>query len=308
MAWLWPAGEWSLSMRPASVQGTTSPASSEVMRPVAPAVRGARAPLSGRGVPLGLTLQGEVSPEAAIFVSGLPSNMGLSVGEANGAHGWRLPASRLNQAMVHAQPGFVGSVDLEVEIHLDDGSVGDRRKVRLEWPAAADSPVAGTGTVTPPAPTASAPPASPPVAARVATTAPAENVGLPANVGMAPPTSPQPMSAPSTSPPPAAAPPAVPTRQLPPDEIAFLVKRGEDLLEARDVAAARLALERAAEAGDARAAFTLATTYDPEAFKLMGVVGLAPDPAKARMWYERAAQYGSPEAARRLAAIGQVNR
>src|SRR5262249_33208408 len=45
--------------------------------------------------------------------------------------------------------------------------------------------------------------------------------------------------------------------------VAFLVNRGEELIAQGDIAAARLLLQRAAEARDARAAFALAATYDP---------------------------------------------
>jgi hypothetical protein len=86
-------------------------------------------------------------------------------------------------------------------------------------------------------------------------------------------------------------------------EIERLVKRGEEYLARGDIAAARLILGRAAEAHDARAAFSLATTYDPIMLKQLRVVGFKADIAQARAWYERAVGYGSQEAARRLATI-----
>jgi hypothetical protein len=49
-------------------------------------------------------------------------------------------------------------------------------------------------------------------------------------------------------------------RNLDRDEIDTLVKRGEDFIASRDLAAARLILQRAAEGGDAGAALTLAGT------------------------------------------------
>jgi hypothetical protein len=88
-----------------------------------------------------------------------------------------------------------------------------------------------------------------------------------------------------------------------PGEIERLVKRGEDYLAQGDIAAARLILGRAAEARDARAAFSLAATYDPAVLKQLHVVGFRPDIVQARAWYERAAEYGSAEASRRLAAL-----
>jgi TPR repeat protein len=59
-------------------------------------------------------------------------------------------------------------------------------------------------------------------------------------------------------------------------------------------------LQRAAEAGDPRAALTLAGTYDPIVLEKLAVHGFAPNIAMAREWYEKARQFGSAEAPRRL--------
>jgi hypothetical protein len=89
-------------------------------------------------------------------------------------------------------------------------------------------------------------------------------------------------------------------RKLSPDEIASLRKRGDEFFANGDVAAARLMLLRAAEAGDARAALALAATYDPIALGDIGIRGAFADAAMARMWYERAKTFGSPDAPHRL--------
>jgi hypothetical protein len=89
-------------------------------------------------------------------------------------------------------------------------------------------------------------------------------------------------------------------------EVERLTKRGEDYLAQGDIAAARLILARAAEARDARAAFSLAATYDPAVLKQLRVVGFRPDIAQARTWYEKAAVYGSAEASQRLAALSNT--
>ena len=94
---------------------------------------------------------------------------------------------------------------------------------------------------------------------------------------------------------------------LEPGEIERLVKRGEDYLAQGDIAAARLILGRAAEARDARAAFSLAATYDPTVLRQLHVVGFRPDIAQARAWYEKAIEYGSAEASRRLAALPNLS-
>ena len=93
------------------------------------------------------------------------------------------------------------------------------------------------------------------------------------------------------------------TRSLAPDEIASLRKRGRDLFAAGDIASARLALTRVAEAGDAEGSFLLAGTYDPAMLSNVAVVGIDGDPAKAREWYARAAELGSQEARQRLQAL-----
>jgi len=95
-------------------------------------------------------------------------------------------------------------------------------------------------------------------------------------------------------------PPSLIIRQMDRDELAFLVRRGEVFINSGDVAAARLMLQRAAEAGDVHAALALASTFDPNTIQKLGIQGLAADEAMARLWYERAAQFGSPEAPQRL--------
>jgi hypothetical protein len=95
--------------------------------------------------------------------------------------------------------------------------------------------------------------------------------------------------------------PAQPTIHLiDPEELATLMKRGEDFLKNGDIASARLILRRAANAGHAQAALVLGVTFDPRFLAEQGVLGFAPDVAQARAWYERAAELGSSEAARRL--------
>ncbi len=89
-------------------------------------------------------------------------------------------------------------------------------------------------------------------------------------------------------------------RQLDREEIANLVKRGEDFIATGDLAAARLVLQRAAEADDAQAALALAATYDPFVLRELNVYGFSGDVATARAWYEKAKEFGSAEAPRRL--------
>jgi TPR repeat protein len=111
-------------------------------------------------------------------------------------------------------------------------------------------------------------------------------------------------------PPPAAAavavtpPPAAPqARRIAADELATLMKRAKEAIDAGDIPVARLLLERAADGQDAGAALMLAQTYDPAVLGTSDVRNITPEPDKARVWYQRAAQLGSPDAQRRLAQM-----
>jgi hypothetical protein len=116
----------------------------------------------------------------------------------------------------------------------------------------------------------------------------------------APTPAPQPTSAPPSND--AAAAPSV-TLSLASDEIAMLLKRGKDAFSTGDLAAARLLLRRAAEAGSAEAALALGATFDPLIIRRLGAIGAAPDAAQARQWYQKAVALGSPTASQPLAQL-----
>lgn len=90
-------------------------------------------------------------------------------------------------------------------------------------------------------------------------------------------------------------------------EIAWLVERGKSYLVNGDIAAARLLLRRAADAGSAEAALALGSTFDPRVIARLGAIGVTSDPKEARKWYEKAAQLGSPAAPRQLAQLAGQN-
>jgi len=195
-----------------------------------------------------------------VIVSGLPDGAALSRGERNGAGEWAIAASEIGDASVRPPHGFAGTMDLAIAWRAAPDRIAERRSVRLEWARMAASEPLA------PAPAAAAPPAPKTAAAEPRATA------IP---GFTP-------------------------RKLDGDEIASLIKRGEDLFVLGDVASARLMLQRAAEAGDAHAALALAATYDPIMLNDLGVQGVAPDLKLARAWYEKAKTFGSPDAPRRL--------
>lgn len=93
---------------------------------------------------------------------------------------------------------------------------------------------------------------------------------------------------------------ALNTAQLSPEEVAALVKRGQQLASEGRFRLARLVLERAAEAKSASAALVLAQTYDPLVDRTAVHPDAPPDVAMARAWYEKAKELGSTEAAQRI--------
>jgi hypothetical protein len=95
---------------------------------------------------------------------------------------------------------------------------------------------------------------------------------------------------------------------LNPDEIATLIKVGEDFLKRGDIPSARVLFKRAAIAGNAQAALELAMTFDQVSLAQWGVLGFAADAAQAREWYDRAIKLGSTEAARHLARLASMPR
>ncbi len=196
----------------------------------------------GEASPLAVAVTGSVIG-ASVIVDGLMKGSTLTAGLPLGTNAWRLAASDLHNTFVRPPEGFVGAMDVVLELRLVDDTVSDRKPLRLEW----------------------------------APGAPKQSTGYP-------------------------------IRELDPEEVADLIGRGEKFIKTGDLASARLVLQRAAEAGDQRAAMMLAGTFDPIVLEKIGIQGFAPDIirgfapdiALARTWYEVAKQFGSREATRRL--------
>jgi hypothetical protein len=138
----------------------------------------------------------------------------------------------------------------------------------------------------PAAPPAPAAPAVPPVPAETAVPPPPDATDVAAKEAKAPP-------------------PEKPVRAIDPEQIALLLRQGEQLVAAGDLAAARTLFQRAADGGDVNAAVALAATYDPNVLAGLGVVGVKGDVGKARAWYQKAESMGSAEATRRLRILAK---
>lgn len=272
---------------------------------------------SGEWLPLGANAQG-AREGAFVVITGLTGGSRLSAGQAlNGGTSWRVPAADVNDLMLLGSMGEQGAQDLTFELRLADGSVADRQAMRVDFApvkvadARGDSIPVKTSTITQsdrsePVSLVPEQPQQPQQSQAAGTQSfaalPTKDQA-PAATTSAPP-APAASEAPARAAPASSEPLAQPA-PLDRDEIELLVKRGEDFIATGDLAAARLILRRAATARDARAAFALASTYDPGVLEKLRVYGAASDVELAVMWYERAKAYGSKEAATRLQALAR---
>ncbi|MGH7054444.1 MAG: hypothetical protein ACREFA_11580, partial [Stellaceae bacterium] len=98
--------------------------------------------------------------------------------------------------------------------------------------------------------------------------------------------------------------PAVPAqRALDPSVGRSLRQAGDMKILEGDVASARLFYERAADAGDARAALDLGNSFNPAFLGRIGVLGMRGDTVAAAHWYRRARALGSSDAGKALHAL-----
>jgi len=227
-----------------AVPATEPVASSETARaPTSmPHLTVAAAPVLRADEPAPLTMSyWDAGLNVSVVVDGLAPGSALGAGIPAGPNAWRLSGADLERAGITPPHGFVGVMNLTLELRLADGTVVDRKSLQLEW--SGESAPAATASV-------------------------------------------------ESS-----------RRHLDASEITLLMKRGAEFVANRDISAARLIFQRAAEAGDAAAAFALAETYDPLALEKLGAIGGAADAARARQWYEKAAALGSAAAPERLIGL-----
>ena len=102
---------------------------------------------SGEALPLGASITGPAEG-ASIVIDGLADGFKITVGESSGMNRWRIPVSEMHGALVHPPSGYVGPVDVILELRLPDDTPVDRKPLCFEWTAAAP-PQANEGALSP---------------------------------------------------------------------------------------------------------------------------------------------------------------
>ena len=160
--------------------------------------------------------------------------------------------------------------------------------------------------VSPPAVVASSPETAPPAApASIETAPPADPTAAPALAETAPPA--DPTATPALAETGRLAVPAAVTADkaraplpLPAEQITALLTRGDAFVRTRDIASARLFYERAADAGNGRAALRMGESFDRAFLDSIGIYRMIGDRQLALSWYRRARDLGDTEAAQLL--------
>jgi glycosyl transferase family 2 len=86
-----------------------------------------------------------------------------------------------------------------------------------------------------------------------------------------------------------------------------MIARGERELADGNISGARQFFLRAAEAGIARGALLLASTYDSHEYVRLRIQGVQPNSAEARKWYTRARELGAAQVDEQLLRLGAAN-
>jgi hypothetical protein len=299
---------------------------------------------SDEPAPLGLAVQGPAE-RAVVYIEGVVPGMELSAGSPVGADAWEIPATDLGNAWIAPPQGFVGTAKLTAKLRLPDNQIADRQAIDVAWqspispvPVLPQFQERAALQALSPDPVHAQPDRDEAVSSQPLVTAGGrfdkEEVAVVPSIASAPvhqgdqhEVLPSKLSAStlrqidsneigSVLEPIQLIPdrdqivPADPSapalqRRLDGEEIILLLKRGKDLIATGDLAAARLVLQRAADANHAEAALALGATYDPFVLRELKVYGFTPDAAMARVWYQKAIELGSPGAPRRLEMLTQ---
>jgi hypothetical protein len=208
------------------------------------------------GLPLGISIRGPSEIASAAAIDiGGLPNEWALSAGWPIANGWRIPAARLSGAVIIPPRGFSGAIDFTAELRLADNTLVERQLVRR----VRIDPRLADGV------------------SRAALLLGETPEPVMIDPGLA---DKKTMSL---------------LRGADGLLTASLLRTADGLLAAGDIAAARLVLQRAAEAGSARAALLLGETYDGCLIRRSNCSADVNSPT-ARTWYEVAAEFGSTDA------------
>ena len=228
---------------------------------------------------LGVTVDAP-GPGSSVTIDRMPAGSRLTAGKRMSASEWRVPAEMIAETSIIPPADFAGEMNLSATLRASDGAALVSSFVRLTWGATAppdDAVVAANDGLIEPSvvlPTESQRQQTTAAQAMASFAAPTQSASSPSQAT------------------------EEPAAELPPSEIAYFVKRAQELMASGDLHAARLLLIRAARAHDARAALLLAKSYDPSGSRQSGGSDPGRDPEQARNWYQKAKEWGSQEAQR----------
>ncbi len=75
----------------------------------------------------------DAGASAAVVIGGVAPGSALSAGTRQGPNTWRVSIEELASTVITPPPGFVGAMDLTLELRLADDTAADRKSLRLEW-------------------------------------------------------------------------------------------------------------------------------------------------------------------------------
>jgi hypothetical protein len=256
---------------------------------------------------LGVTVNAP-GPGASVTIDRMPAGSRLTSGKRMSASEWRVPAELIPDTSVIPPADFAGEMNLSATLRNSDGAALVSSFVRLTW-----------GNTAPPQDAVAASTDAPIEPSVVLAVAPQRQQSMTPQAVAPQATTQQAMAPQAVAPqPPQAMAPSVapiqtissstqageePALDLPPNEIAYFVRRAQELMASGDFQAARLLLIRAARAHHARAALLLAKSYDPSGSPQSSAGDSGPDLNQARNWYQKARDWGSPDAQRQLDAL-----
>jgi hypothetical protein len=75
----------------------------------------------------------DAGPNVSVVIYGLPPGSAVEEGTPATPNAWRLVNTDLGRAVIRPPRGFVGFMDLTLELRLADDAIADRKSLQLEW-------------------------------------------------------------------------------------------------------------------------------------------------------------------------------